>query len=75
MADEVYRVEELRLKVLDELRRSQPMKAGALCLALKVPLWATFAAIESAVKAELVTYVPGVGYELTSEPETDWSAA
>ena len=75
MADEVYRVEELRLKVLAELRRNQPMKAGAICMALRVPLWATFAAIESAVKAELVTYVPGVGYELTSDRETDWSAA
>lgn len=67
MGAEFYRVEELRLKMLAELRRSQPMKAGAICMALGVPLWATFAAIESAVNAKLVTYVPGVGYELTDD--------
>ena len=67
MNHEGYRVEELRLQVLALLRKQEPMKAGAVCLALKVPLWATFAALESAVVAKLVVYVPGRGYELTGD--------
>jgi hypothetical protein len=67
MGDQVYRVEELRLQVLAVLRRNQPMKTGAICMALGVPLWAVFAALESAVTAKLVVYLPGVGYELADD--------
>lgn len=69
MAFQVYRVEELRLRVLNLLREQEPMKTGAICLALGVPLWAVFAALESAVLAKLVVYVPGRGYELTGDVE------
>lgn len=69
MGEQVYRVEELRLQVLAVLRRDQPMKTGAICMALGVPLWATFAALESAIAAKLVVYVPGIGYELTGDVE------
>lgn len=75
MADQIFRVEELRLQVLGLLRKQEPMKAGAICMALGVPLWATFSALESAVAAKLVVYVPGRGYELASDKATDWSAA
>jgi len=69
MGEQVYRVEDLRLQMLAVLRRNQPMKAGAICMAMRVPLWAVFAAIESAVAAKLVTYVPGAGYELVDDVE------
>ncbi|MFA5900551.1 MAG: hypothetical protein WC829_15735 [Hyphomicrobium sp.] len=80
--DEIYRVEELRLKVLKLLReRGTPMKSGPICLALGLPLWAVTAALESALKGGLVSYEPVLGFgvvvaELKAKIEpTDWSAA
>lgn len=61
--DEIYRVEELRLKVLNLLRdRGTPMKSGPICMALSLPLWAVSAALESALKGGLVSYEPMQGF-------------
>lgn len=63
MADQIFRVEDLRKKVLDLLRtKVQPMKSGGIAMALGLPLWAVFTALDSAVVAELVVYDPAHGY-------------
>lgn len=63
MADQVYRVEELRRQIVDLLRgKSAPMKAGAIAMALGLPLWAVFAGLDSAVVAELVVLDVANGY-------------
>lgn len=61
--DEIYRVEELRERVLNLLRKEGvPMKSGPICLALGLPLWAVTAALESAQKGGMVMYDPARGF-------------
>ena len=60
--DEIYRVEELRLKVLNLLRQRGRMKSGPICVALGLPFWAVTAALDSALKGGLVTYEPVQGF-------------
>lgn len=63
MGDQIFRVEELRERVLKLLReRGTPMKSGPICLALGLPLWAVTAALESALKGRLVSYEPVQGF-------------
>ena len=79
--DEIYRVEELRLRVLNLLRKQgAPMKSGPICLALGLPLWAVTSALDSALKDGLVTYEPVLGFGVVAPAPakpapTDWSAA
>ena len=60
--DEIYRVEELRERVLKLLRQRGRMKSGAICLLLGLPFWAVTAALDSALKGGLVTYEPVQGF-------------
>jgi predicted transcriptional regulator len=77
---EIYRVEELRLRVLNLLRKQGTMKSGPICVALGLPYWAVSSALDSALKGGLVTYEPVLGFGVVelapAKPEsTDWSAA
>ena len=60
--DEIYRVEELRLRVLNLLRKEGPMKAGDICMKLTLPYWAVSSALDSAMFAGLVSYDPARGF-------------
>jgi hypothetical protein len=86
MGEQVYRLEETRKQVTDLLRSQGAMRAGAIAMMLRLPLWAVAAALESAVTAKLVVYVPTEGYTVAVAPvvaqpgavkpdRTDWSAA
>ncbi|MDP1530288.1 MAG: hypothetical protein Q8M05_12980 [Rhodoferax sp.] len=81
MGDQIFRVEELRERVLKLLReRGTPMKSGPICLALGLPLWAVTAALDSATVRGLVLYEPVQGYGVVAPAPpkpapTDWSAA
>lgn len=67
MADQVFRIEALRTKVLDLLRtKSSPMKAGGIAQELGLPLWAVFTGLDSAVVGDLVVYDPLRGYSVAS---------
>lgn len=66
--DQVYRIGDLRDKVLLLLRkRAKAMTAGELTEVLGLPYWAVKAGVEAAQLAGLAVYVPGVGYEIASK--------
>lgn len=65
MSDQVYRIGDLRDKVVAMLRKERAaVSAGAICLRLALPYWAVKAGIESAVAGNLIVYVPGEGYRI-----------
>lgn len=66
--DQVYRIGDLRDKVLLLLRkRAKAMTAGELTEVLGLPYWAVKAGVEAAQLSGLAVYVPGKGYEIASK--------
>lgn len=62
MADAVYRIGDVRDKVLALLRKEGVMTAGAISLKLGMPYWAAKSGIESGQAGGLIVFVPGAGY-------------
>lgn len=68
MVDQVYRIGDLRDKVLTLLRKTgRVMSAGEIAEALSLPYWAAKAGIDSAQAGGLAVYVFGAGYEVESK--------
>lgn len=66
--DQVYRIGDLRDKVLLLLRkRAKAMTAGELTEVLGLPYWAVKARVEAAQLGGLAVYVQGEGYEIASK--------
>jgi hypothetical protein len=63
MCDQVYRIGDLRKKVVDALRkRNAPTTSGALCVELGLPLWAVAAGLDAAAVAGMVDFSSPLGY-------------
>lgn len=66
--DQVYRIGDVRDKVLAVLRRkARVVSAGDLACELGLPYWAVKSGVEAAQLAGLAVYVPGAGYEIASK--------
>lgn len=63
MAEQVYRIEFLRDKVVALLRsHGKGMTRGAIANKLELPLWAVDSGLEAAVTADLVEFISPDGY-------------
>lgn len=68
MGEQVYRIGDLRDRVLALLRQERgAVSAGTICQRLNMPYWAVKAGIELAQTDGLAVYVPGDGYRAADE--------
>jgi hypothetical protein len=64
VSDQVFRIGYLQDEVMGVLRGANaPMTAGAVTVALGLPLWAVQAGLEAAMAADLVEFSP-LGYSM-----------
>lgn len=63
MAEQVFRIELLRDKVVGLLRKhGKGMTRGAIASKLELPLWAVDAGLEAAVTGDLVEFISPDGF-------------
>lgn len=63
MADQVYRIVDLRDRVIAFLRTQEHgAKAGFIATSLQLPLWAVFHGLDAALEGKYAVLVAGHGY-------------